>query len=157
MIEKIISGGQTGADRAGLDVGVALGIPTGGTAPKGWLIKDLNDKNVSCPELASYGLIECDEPGYPSRTRKNVKDADATLWVGFTDSPGGRLTLSSARWFAKTLIVNPTSDELAQKLIQHKVKILNVAGNRTSDLNPDIYQRTYDLLMTALLSEHFKN
>lgn len=150
-LEKIISGGQTGADIAGLDAAIACGIPTGGTAPMGWFVQDENGNDIQRPELGTkYGLVECNEFGYPPRTRKNVQNSDATLWVGFTESPGGKLTIDTARKLSKLLVINPSAHELAMKLSQHRVKILNVAGNRASDFNPGIYQKTYDLVTEAI-------
>jgi hypothetical protein len=55
MIEKLISGGQTGADRAGLEAAKALGIATGGTAPKGWRIENPDGTSGSDPSLAEFG------------------------------------------------------------------------------------------------------
>ena len=63
MLTKIISGGQTGVDAAALRAAKAVGIPTGGTAPKGWLTED-----GPAPWLAEYGLVESDSPFYPPRT-----------------------------------------------------------------------------------------
>jgi hypothetical protein len=91
MIERVISGGQTGVDQAALRAARAAGIPTGGWAARGWATED-----GPAPWLADFGLAECPEPGYPARTIANVCDSDGTLWVGTTDSPGGQLTLGTA-------------------------------------------------------------
>jgi hypothetical protein len=77
VIPRVISGGQTGADQASLRATRAAGIATGGFAPQGWLTND-----GPAPGLAGWGLVQCPEPGYPSRTRANVRDSDATLWFG---------------------------------------------------------------------------
>jgi hypothetical protein len=76
IIGKVISGGQTGADMAGLLAARKCGIPTGGTAPKGYLTE-----NGPRPELAEFGLVEHTSSNYPPRTRKNVKDSDLTLII----------------------------------------------------------------------------
>jgi hypothetical protein len=77
MLTRVISSGQTGADQAGLRAARAAGIPTGGWAPKGWL----TEKGPSL-WLADFGLVECPEPGYPPRTRANVRDSDGSIWFG---------------------------------------------------------------------------
>jgi hypothetical protein len=74
MMAKIISGGQTGVDQGALREAKASGIETGGWAPKGWLTED-----GPAPWLADYGLREMPTTDYPSRTRKNVDEADALL------------------------------------------------------------------------------
>ena len=72
MIRKIISGGQTGADRAALDVAIKFNIPHGGWIPKGRKAEDgrLPDR---------YQLQEMPTPSYPERTEQNVIDSDGTL------------------------------------------------------------------------------
>lgn len=149
MIEKLISGGQSGADRAGLDVAKALGIPTGGMAPKGWRIS-LPNGIGSDPSLAEFGLIESDSYEYPPRTKWNVTNSDGTVWFGFLDSPGAKLTLSTAKEAGKPTIINPTAQGLHEWLKANQIKVLNVAGNRLSSFNPDIYEQTYNVLILAL-------
>lgn len=87
----IISGGQTGADRAALDAWHKLGYPTGGHAPKGW-----RTANGPDPSLMALGLVETDDPDYAYRTVLNVELADATLIFGRT-SPGCLLTHSACK------------------------------------------------------------
>src|SRR4051794_27751768 len=88
MLERVVSGGQTGADQAGLRAARACGIPTGGWAPLGWQTED-----GPAPWLADFGLVELPDGGYPERTRANVRDSTATIWFGDPGSPGGRTTL----------------------------------------------------------------
>jgi hypothetical protein len=83
MIKKIISGGQTGADRAGLEVGKALGIETGGFCPKGYLTE--NGPDLS---LREFGLIEMKDTDYKKRTIKNVEVSDGTVIFGDTNTAG---------------------------------------------------------------------
>jgi len=145
MIRKIISGGQTGADRGGLIAGKILGIETGGTAPKGWMTED-----GPCPHLGHfYGLKE-GPPGYPARTRLNVADSDATLLMGNVSSPGSRLTSAICTELGKQCLINPTVAALAEWLDAHDIEILNVAGNRASK-NPTIEQVTFHLLRDTIL------
>ena len=82
MIKKIISGGQTGADRAALDVAIKFNIPHGGWIPKGRIAEDgpLPDK---------YQLQEMPTSSYPKRTEQNVIDSDGTLIFSRGKPTGG--------------------------------------------------------------------
>lgn len=84
MLGKVLSGGQSGVDASALLAAKSLGIPTGGCLPKGWLTED-----GPRPEYAEmYGMTEHASPAYPPRTHKNAADADMTIWLGRTGSPG---------------------------------------------------------------------
>jgi predicted Rossmann-fold nucleotide-binding protein len=72
MIERLVSGGQTGVDRAALDVAIACGIPHGGWCPRGRI-------SEAGPIPAHYQLTETDSFKYWVRTERNVIDSDATL------------------------------------------------------------------------------
>ena len=72
MVKKIVSGGQTGADQAALDVAIELGIPHGGWIPKG-------RKTESGPLPEKYKLKEMPTAFYPKRTVQNVVDPDGTF------------------------------------------------------------------------------
>jgi hypothetical protein len=74
MIKKIISGGQTGADRAALDVAIILKIPHGGWVPKGRLAED-------GPIHTRYNLKDMPTDSYEARTEQNVIDSDGTLII----------------------------------------------------------------------------
>lgn len=136
MLERVISGGQTGADRAALVAAKAAGLATGGWMPKGFLAQD------GChPEFAElYGLREHASDRYPPRTALNVKESDATLrFATEWDSPGEVLTLELClRMKRPHLAVTPdgglSPDEVAAWLTATGVRVLNVAGNaeRTS-------------------------
>lgn len=83
MIQQVISGGQTGVDRAALDVALALGLPVGGGCPKGRRAED-----GRIPD--HYPLVETPEPDYETRTCHNVEESDGTLgacWTGERRSP----------------------------------------------------------------------
>lgn len=89
MIERIVSGGQTGVDQAALRAARAVGVTTGGWAPRGWMTLD-----GPALWLADYGLLEHAALGYPPRTEANVRDSDATLRMAVDfESPGERCTL----------------------------------------------------------------
>ena len=144
MLEKIISGGQTGADQAGLEAAKELGIATGGTAPQHFM-----SERGTCLKLRDeYGLTEglYDSKVYPKRTRQNVEDSDATAIFGNVGSPGTRLTCSLCVELEKPWVVNPTAVDLLEFLEQHNVKVLNVAGNRES-VNPGIQARVRNFLV----------
>ncbi len=145
MIEKIISGGQTGADQGGLVAGSVLGLPTGGTAPPNFWTENGADYS-----LRDYGLIagDPDPKTYPLRTLANVRDSDGTLLVGDMDSPGSRMTIRTCTQWGKPYIANPTAVALRIWAGSHWVKTLNVAGNRESG-NHGIRDRVVCLLIDA--------
>lgn len=147
--ERIISGGQTGADRAALDAAVALGIATGGTAPKGFRICLPDGSDGSDPSLAGFGLVEHESSDYPPRTIQNVADSDGTVWFGYEHSGGGKLTINTCIRLKKHYLVNPSPELLRDWVGDYSIKVLNIAGNRQSDLNPDISTTTYETLMLA--------
>src|SRR3990167_11025227 len=74
MIQRIISGGQTGADQGGLYAGSMLGIETGGWACQGWVTEDGPQREL----LRGFGLVECRVAGYAARTEANVRLGDGT-------------------------------------------------------------------------------
>lgn len=137
QLDRVISGGQTGVDQAGLRAARSAGIPTGGWAPKGWLTESPDGRrNVAAPELAELGLVECPESGYKARTIANVRDSDATLWFGDYHSPGGKATLDACRALNRPFmlvfqgVTKPS--EVRAWLAEKGVRTLNVAGNRES-------------------------
>lgn len=154
MIKRLISGGQTGADFAGLQAARDAGIPTGGTAPKGWRICLPDGSDGSNPKLADFGLVEHESPSYPPRTRKNVADSHGTVWFGFDASPGAKTTFAACRQYDRPLIINPSVEELKEWIQRHHIEILNCAGNRESDFNPGIFQATYSIMFEVLSSLH---
>jgi predicted Rossmann-fold nucleotide-binding protein len=144
IIEKIISGGQTGVDRAALDVALELGLPCGGWCPKGRRAED-------GPIPERYPLQENESTSYPERTAMNVRDADGTLIItrGQPDRGTG-LTLTLAKRYKKPHVVidldkAPKTAEVRKWLRVHRIKILNVAGPRESSAK-GIYQLAADLL-----------
>lgn len=130
-LERIISGGQTGVDRAALDWAMAHGIPHGGWCPVGRLAED-----GVIPD--QYQLVELPNSGYRQRTRANVRDSDAKLIISVTPELSGG-TLQTAR-FAKALSkpwvhVHPgiaIQDDFCQWFIAANIRTLNVAGPRAS-------------------------
>jgi hypothetical protein len=149
-LQRIISGGQTGVDRAALDVAIALGLSCGGWVPRG---RRAEDGRV--PER--YPLRETVAFSYAKRTRLNVRDADATLILTRGEATGGTaLTISFARRLLRPyLIVDldaATAPAAARaRLIELRVRVLNVAGPRESGA-PGIYAEARDFL-NALLAQ----
>lgn len=153
MIEKIVSGGQTGADRAGLDAARVFSIPTGGWAPQGWKTADGPDLG-----LAAFGLVE-HEGGYKERTVQNIVDSDGTLIISKRmDTPGTKLTLESCEHLRKPYFAVPVSqygeclfrpDEVCSWVRRHEIKILNIAGN-SEHKAPGIYRAARDFLVATL-------
>ena len=137
-LHKVISGGQTGADRAGLECAKELGLETGGTAPSNYYTEDGPDIS-----LKDFGLVTGGD--YRSRTRQNVYDADATLWFGNTSSPGYKCTAGAAKDFGRPFFVNAGVSTLYH--IATEFKVINIAGNRASK-NP----RVMDLVREAFAS-----
>jgi hypothetical protein len=156
---RIITGGQTGADRGGLLAGRELGIQTGGRAPKGWWTENGSEEET----LRGFGLIECSEPGYDARTRKNVLDADGTLLLGSRDGGGSALTANVATEAKKPFFhvpypglenaegIDEASARFRAWLTRHGIRTLNVAGNRESQ-NPGLQEFTRRFLISALRS-----
>ena len=150
-LQKIISGGQTGADTGGLLAACDLGIASGGTAPRGWLTEDGPRER----ELRAFGLLECELEGFPARTRRNIVDSSGTFLVGQYRTGGSRLTYDVARELRKPLfhISFPNRrdcvDEFRRWLEEHDIVVLNVAGNRESQ-SPGIAEFTREFLVEAL-------
>ncbi len=140
MIKKVISGGQTGADMGGLfGAYTAIGIETGGWAPKGFLT-EAGPKKVLGKQ---YKLKETKSPTYPPRTKRNVLNSDGTLWFGSTNSPGARLTIKLCHRHGRPVkrirysIENRRSPireipGLVKWIKSNNIEVLNVAGNRES-------------------------
>lgn len=136
MIEKIISGGQIGADLAALIAGKMLNIPTGGWMPKGFKTKKGNKPNY----LEEFGVQEHTSSKYSPRTYSNVRDSDATIrFANNFNSAGEICTLKAINYYNKPymdiLVSNPPSHkEVADWIVQNNIKTLNVAGNADEDI-----------------------
>ncbi|MEW4489838.1 putative molybdenum carrier protein [Thalassoglobus sp. JC818] len=148
---KIVSGGQTGVDRAALDAALLLRIPCGGWCPSGRRAED-----GPIPEI--YPLKEMTSPRYDVRTRENVADSDGTLILTDCDrSSGTLLTIRTAQRLDKPLLVldfrqlliTDRQEQLNEWIEVNSISTLNVAGPREST-SPGIYSRSKSFLQTAL-------
>ena len=157
MITKIISGGQTGADRAALDVALKLGIPHGGCIPKGRKTED-----GTLPEI--YRIKDMPAASYPKRTEQNVIDSDGTLIIARGKLTGGsdytrQMTLKHKKQLLG-IDLNLASHFDAASLIAswiklQRVQVLNVAGPRATK-DPRIYsdvQRILEQTIQILIDE----
>lgn len=148
MVKRIISGGQTGVDRAGLDVALDLGIPCGGWCPAGRRAVDgrIPDK---------YPLDETEARNYNTRTRLNVHDADGTLIINRGPlGEGTAYTVRLAQQQKKPHLVVDVDDPEAitlarQWLAEHTIATLNVAGPREEKC-PGIHEQACQFLKTVL-------
>ncbi len=131
---KIISGGQTGVDRAALDAALESGVSVGGWCPEGRLAED-------GPIAEKYPLQELPDGGYKERTLKNVQDSNATIIIYFESISGGtKETLLYCLNEKKPYLLidgSGITEDSASKRIKHfidenQISLLNVAGPRAS-------------------------
>ena len=135
MLQRIISGGQTGVDQAAWRAAKACGLKTGGLMPKGFLTED-----GKRPEFAGfYGAKETDTPEYPPRTIANVGTSHATLVVtpyGYPVGRGTRLTIGicEGRLMPHKIVQMLAGEDeaTAQWIRVNDFVSLNVAGPRES-------------------------
>lgn len=150
-LKRIYSGGQTGADQAGLFVAHYLGIETSGWMPKGWITL-----TGPRPDLAErYNLKEHNSSKYPPRTYQNVKDADATIRFFIKEHSAGEVcTLKAIKQYNKLYFDvdfnnPPNPEKLSEFLWENKIISLNVAGN-AEKTSPGIYELTAKYLFKSL-------
>jgi hypothetical protein len=141
MVSKIVSGGQTGADRAALDWAIKRGVAHGGWCPKGRKAED----GVIDPR---YSLTETPSEVYSQRTEWNVRDSDGTAVFSVRrELRGGTLlTVELAGRYNKPIIHLCAQDEgtnhaqeLRSFIEEFGISVLNIAGPRESD-EPDVYR-----------------
>lgn len=148
QLVKVVSGGQTGADRAALDVAASLGIDTGGWCPAGRRAED-----GAIPDV--YPLVETPSSAYEQRTEWNVRDSDATLIVTRGPIQGGSLlTMELALEMNRPVIcVDPFNVGALESVLDWLGLIqpatLNVAGPRESDAG-HVYGATAQFLSELL-------
>jgi hypothetical protein len=151
FIRKVVSGGQTGADRAGLEAAKELGIETGGYCPKNHRTEDGCDLS-----LKGFGLIQTETEGYDERTALNVRHSDGTVIFSKTDKAGNVigagtvLTVKMLNDMDKPFVINPQSEEFSAWVIKNNIRVLNVAGNRKSQ-NRNVYNNVFKFLKENLM------
>lgn len=152
MILKVVSGGQTGVDQAGLLVASEAGLEIGGWCPKGG-----EDENQMDIRKRHPSLVEATTSNPDERTRLNVRDSDGTLIIvpGWPlpekIKDGTRLTIEEAKRLKRPYLIFNLTDKnhdvyVIQEWIQkNSIEILNIAGPRESNC-PGIYQDSCDML-----------
>lgn len=158
MTFVIISGGQTGADRGGLDAAIELGLSFGGWAPKGWRAEDRE-----IPIIYAAQMRESASPEYGMRTRLNVQDSDGTLLIslGAQLIGGSKYTADAARQQRKPCkhLVLPAggksriADDIKHAVLDwirdRQIRVLNIAGPRESK-EPGLQRAARDALVWIL-------
>lgn len=145
VVSRIVTGGQTGVDRAALDVALQVGLPCGGWCPKGRLAED-------GPIDVRYPLTESDSDQYSVRTDLNARDSDGTLILSFGELEGGtKLTEECAIKYKKPLFIVEASDvsslvEVRRWIEEHSIKVLNIAGPRESLIPGTVYIKSKEYL-----------
>jgi hypothetical protein len=134
-IERIVSGGQTGADRAALDWAIKNNIPHGGWCPKGRLAED-----GLIPLF--YNLTETTSEDYAVRTAWNARDSDATIIFSIDEvlAGGSALTRQLALEYEKPILhvhagygIHGCVARIKSFFCLHCIKVLNIAGPRASE------------------------
>ena len=144
MIARLVSGGQTGVDRAALDAALELGVPCGGWCPRGRTAED-----GTIP--ARYPLTETPSGDSSERTRWNVRDSTGTLILSWGEpAEGTLLTVAACRELGKPHLVIDLGDtanrdeaiRTARAWLDANLNggVLNVAGPRAST-QPAVYER----------------
>lgn len=150
-VNKIVSGGQTGVDRAGLDAAMEAGIPIGGYCPKGRLAED-----GTVPER--YELMELTKGGYSARTEKNVVESDGTLILNIGKLTGGTmLTVKYAKkhnrpYMVVQLDASLQPESVVQWIMNNDILVLNVAGPRESKFPEGVYLQSVSFLRSVFAS-----
>ncbi len=153
---KIYSGGQTGVDRAALDIALEIGIHIGGYLPRG-----RNDENGEVLPDKYTGMRETDSEEVNVRTELNVQDSDATLIFSHGLLFGGSAyTEYMARKHGKPCLhidfgkqdVDQSALLVKAWLSETRPRVLNVAGPRASD-DPEIYSKARSVLAGALAAD----
>jgi hypothetical protein len=149
IFSKIISGGQTGVNRAALDVAIELGLPCGGWCPKGRRAED-------GPIDPKYPLKETKSQEYQVRTEANVIGSDGTLILTIGKlTEGTAYTAQMALKYRKPHLIVDLKKKINPKVVldwaeTHKIHALNVSGPRESK-KAGIYEKAKQFLQTILV------
>jgi len=157
-IKQIVSGGQTGADRAALDIAMELGYEFGGWIPKGRLAED------GTIPLKYFSLKKCDSKGPVLRTELNVRDSDATLILlngqllggsDYTEKVAVKLGKPIKHLDFSKYTIDEAVGEILEWLKTINGRVLNIAGPRQSE-DSRIYSQVKEVLFKVLKS-HVSN
>ena len=181
---KIISGGQSGIDMYGLRVAESMGLPTGGTLPKGYLWippgKKSKDKEPHSQEIIDKFRLEDHDTStdWRPRTRKNVKDSDMTMLFNYGSqlSPGSKLVKKIVAEMPGKILkiynikgingdqtkMKAMVSQIVKDLQQNKPRVLNIAGNRLDDVasiadggkKKEAIKKWFPLILKSALSEY---
>ena len=150
MIQKIISGAQTGADRAGIDAAIESGVAYGGWLPHGRKAEDgiVSKKYTKLQEIIGGN--------YPERTKQNVMDSDGTVIFGYGKlTTGSALTRKLAKQHNKPClhidldIIKEPVPVIKDWIVDRDIKVLNIAGRKASKA-PGIYDKVKDIIRQVL-------
>jgi hypothetical protein len=162
IVEKVISGGQDGADLAGLMTARFLGIPTGGHMPKGYITRSGKHPDYK----TKFNIEEHGSPAYPPRTQANVANSDGTIRLAVNfNSPGERCTLKYILQHKKPYIdirvheyppkegttepvfrIRISPNTVRTWIQRHSIKILNVAGNADQRIEAEVIRFLTEVL-----------
>lgn len=148
MLEKVLSGGQTGADVAGMLAAKKCGLLTGGWMPKGWRTQDGPKPHFE----KMFGMEEHHQSAYPGRTFKNVMSSDGTVRIAYNFTTAGEVLTKKAidqykkPWFDVDPSVPGQPSMLADWIIANDIVVLNVAGN-SKKTSPTIGPWAYRFLL----------
>jgi Circularly permutated YpsA SLOG family len=146
---QIVSGGQTGVDRASLDLALEFGIPISGWCPKGFKAED----GTIDPK---YNLKETPTDVYAERTEWNARDSDGTLILLYGEAEGGTAwTIECAQKYSRPIMVVQMEEpadlgSFLDWIETNQIKILNIAGPRESLSPGNIYRLTKQTLKQFL-------
>jgi hypothetical protein len=158
FINAIVSGGQTGVDRAALDIAAEFKIPHGGWCPYERRAEDgIIPLKYNLKEAPKPTLEESLDPNaiYKKRTELNARDSDGTLIIVKDVPMGGTLyTIEMAEKYKRpylvfNLIDNPEITDVTNWIIKNDIHKLNIAGPRASQAS-DIYDSAYNILQQLL-------
>lgn len=160
-LRKIVSGGQTGVDRAALDVAIKLNIEYGGWCPKGRIDEKGIIPSEYCDLTEVEGDFACDQDNFNARTVKNIIDSDATLiivpsWpLPENIKDGTILTIEEIRRQNKPYYILNIKDydlnDFSDWITNSEVEILNVAGPRESNA-PGIHEKSLAIIEDIILN-----
>jgi Circularly permutated YpsA SLOG family len=150
MLDKVISGGETGAEKAARQAAIAFGVPTGGWKSDGFLIGVApRTESVEQP-----GAAEMPQESRPAPSELNVQSSDATLWFGETTTAGAHAAVGACHRFGKPCMpVSPNAkfepSHVAAWIAENQIRTLNVTGNR-EEVEPGIGEKVERFLCQVL-------